>query len=98
MKKGFWLIAVMVAAAAIFTFSGCATTADLAKVQQSEQQTSAKADQALQTAQDAQEAAAKAAEAAARAEEAAKAAEERAAKAEEKQKKADVVFEKSMRK
>ena len=103
MKKSFLIISLMVVFA--LALAGCATTADLEKVQAQERELNAKADQALQASQEANANAAKAAEAAARAEDAlkaaeerAKAAEEKAAAAEERAAKAEAVFEKSMRK
>lgn len=100
MKKGLWAISTMLMLAIALT--GCATTAELEKVQAQEKAIDAKADQALQDAQSAKAsadaAALKAEQATARAEEAIKKAEERERIAEEKAKMADEAFQKSMRK
>jgi murein lipoprotein len=100
MKKGL-VVLTMVLALAVALF-GCATTAELEKVQAQEKLIDAKADQALQDAQAAKASAdaatLKAEEAAARAEEAIKRAEERERIAEEKAKLAEQAFQKSMKK
>ena len=100
MKKIFSLIAMMLALT--ITLMGCATTADLEKVQAQEKLIGAKADQAALDAQAAKAAAdaatLKANEAATRAEEAVKKAEEREKIADEKAKMAEEAFQKSMKK
>ena len=100
MKKSLSVISMMLVLA--FTLMGCATTADLEKVQAQEKLIDAKADQALQDAQTAKAAAdaatLKANEAAARADDAVKKAEERERIADEKAKMAEEAFQKSMRK
>jgi len=84
------------------TLLGCATTAELEKVQAQEKLIDAKADQAIQDAQAAKAAAdaaaLKADQAAARAEDAIKKAEERERIAEEKARMAEEAFQKSMKK
>src|SRR5512139_2178581 len=98
MKKGLSVIATMLALAV--ALAGCATTAELEKVQAQEKLIGAKADQAAQDAQAAKAAAdaatLKAEEAAARADEAVKKAEERERIADEKAKMAEEAFQKSM--
>jgi murein lipoprotein len=106
MKKSLLVISIVLAFAAL---TGCATTRELEKVQEQEQLTGAKADQAIRDAQ-AAKASADAAKlqanaAAARVEEAVKKAEEREKAAAEKEKVADekaaraeAVFHKSMKK
>jgi murein lipoprotein len=100
MKKCLSVISMLLALA--ITLAGCATTADLEKVQAQEKLIGAKADQAMQDAQAAKAAAdaatLKANEAATRAEEAVKKAEEREKIAEEKAKMAEEAFQKSMKK
>jgi len=100
MKKSLLTISVVLVLA--ITLMGCATTAELEKVQAQEKLIDAKADQALQDAQAAKTAAdaatLKAEEAAARAENAVKMAEERERIADEKAKMADEAFQKSMKK
>ena len=100
MKKGLWMVAVMLVAA--FAAGGCATKSDLREVQDREMAISTKADQAAMDAQAAKaaadEALMKANEATARAEAAEKRAEERERIADEKAKQAEAVFKKSMMK
>jgi murein lipoprotein len=100
MKKGLWMVAVMLVAA--FAAGGCATKSDLREVQDREMAISTKADQAAMDAQAAKAAAdaalLKANEATARAEAAEKRAEERERIADEKAKQAEAVFKKSMMK
>jgi murein lipoprotein len=100
MKKCLSVISMLLVLA--ITLAGCATTADLEKVQAQEKLIGAKADQALQDAQAAKAAAdaatLKANEAATRADEAVKKAEERERIAEEKAKLAEEAFQKSMKK
>jgi len=100
MKKTLSLLSmVLILAVALL---GCATTAELEKVQAQEKLIDAKADQAIQDAQTAKAAAdaaaLKAEQAAARAEDAIKKAEERERIAEEKAKMAEEAFQKSMKK
>jgi murein lipoprotein len=100
MKKSLSVLSMMLVLA--ISLAGCATTAELEKVQAQEKAIDAKADQALQDAQAAKAAAdaaaLKADQATARAEEAVKKAEERERIAAEKAKMADEAFQKSMRK
>lgn len=100
MKKGLLAISIMIVLS--IAMVGCATTADLEKVQAQEMQNRAKADQAAMDAQAAKAAAdaatLKAEEAATRADNAVKKAEEREKIADEKAAKADAAFQKSMKK
>ena len=100
MKKSLSVISMMLVLA--ITLMGCATTAELEKVQAQEKLIGAKADQAALDAQAAKAAAdaatLKAESAAARAEEAVKKAEERERIADEKAKMAEEAFQKSMKK
>jgi murein lipoprotein len=100
MKKSLSVISMMLVLAV--SLIGCATTAELEKVQAQEKLIDAKADQALQDAQAAKvaadAAALKAEQSATRAEEAIKKAEERERIADEKAKMAEEAFQKSMRK
>ena len=100
MKKCLSMCSMMLVLA--IAVAGCATTADLEKVQAQEKMIDAKADQALRDAQAAKASAdaatLKAEEAAARAENAIKMAEERERIAAEKTKMADEAFQKSMKK
>lgn len=100
MKKTLSLLSMVLILA--FSLLGCATTAELEKVQAQEKLIDAKADQAMQDAQTAKAAAdaaaLKAEQAAARAEDAIKKAEERERIAEEKAKMAEEAFQKSMKK
>ena len=100
MKKCLSMFSMMLVLA--IALAGCATTAELEKVQAQEKMIDAKADQALQDAQAAKASAdaatLKAEEAAARAENAIKMAEERERIAAEKAKMADEAFQKSMKK
>jgi len=100
MKKCLSVISMLLALA--ITLAGCATNADLEKVQAQEKLIGAKADQAMQDAQAAKAAAdsatLKANEAATRADEAVKKAEERERIADEKAKMAEEAFQKSMKK
>ena len=100
MKKTLSLLSMVLILA--FSLLGCATTAELEKVQAQEKLIDAKADQAMQDAQTAKAAAdaaaLKAEQAAARAEDAIKKAEERERIAEEKAKMAEEAFKKSMKK
>ena len=100
MKKSLSVISMLLVLAV--SLAGCATTADLEKVQAQEKANEAKADQAIKDAQTAKaaadSAAVKADQAAARAEAAIKQAEERERIAEEKAKRADEAFQKSMKK
>jgi len=100
MKKSFLVISMMLVLA--ISLMGCATTAELEKVQAQEKLIGAKADQAALDAQAAKAAAdaatLKAESAAARAEEAVKKAEERERIADEKAKMAEEAFQKSMKK
>lgn len=100
MKKTLSLLSMVLILAV--TLLGCATTAELEKVQAQEKLIDAKADQAIQDAQAAKAAAdaaaLKADQAAARAEDAIKKAEERERIAEEKARMAEEAFQKSMKK
>ena len=100
MKKRFLVISMMLVLAA--TFTGCATSRELERVQAEEKVIGAKADQALQDAQAAKAAAdaaaLKADAAASRAENAVQKAEERERVADEKVAKAEAAFQKSMKK
>ena len=100
MKKSLSVISMMLALA--IALVGCASTADLEKVQAQEKLIGAKADQAALDAQAAKAAAdaatVKAEQAAARAENAVKMAEERERIADEKAKMAEEAFQKSMKK
>ncbi len=95
---------VLLGISMVFAFGlwGCATTADLERVEAQDKVIDAKADQAIQDAQAAkaaaQEAQAKADAAAARAEEALRKAEEREQIAAEKERQAEALFQKSMKK
>ena len=100
MKKSLSVISMMLALA--IALVGCASTADLEKVQAQEKLIGAKADQAALDAQaakaEADAATVKAEQAAARAENAVKMAEERERIADEKAKMAEEAFQKSMKK
>ena len=100
MKKSLSVISMMLVLAV--SLIGCATTAELEKVQAQEKLIDAKADQALQDAQAAKAAAdaatLKADAAAARAENAVKKAEERERIADEKAARAEAAFQNSMKK
>ena len=100
MRKSLLVISKTLVVAIALT--GCATSGDLAKVQEQERLIDAKADQALQDAQVAKAAAdaatLKADAAATRAEDAVKRAEERERVADEKAEMAETAFQKSMRK
>ena len=100
MKKTLLLISLLLVPAAALT--GCATSGDLAKVQEEQKMLDTKVEQAMHEAQAAKSTAdaakAKADDATARAEQAEKAAQEREKVADEKAKKADVAFQKSMKK
>jgi len=100
MKKSLLLISMMLVP--VISFTGCATSGDLEKMQAQQKLIDAKADQALQDAQAAKAAAdaakLQADETSARADNAIKVAEEREKVADEKAAKADAAFQKSMKK